>query len=190
MKLSPRQINLSFASVLLVLITTTTALAEPSARTIDQVKRGVVSIATFDQDGKPLLLGGGFFVESNRLVTSIHVLKGASRVTIRTFDGQSYLVEGIVAALEAGLDHGGASIDDYLDARGERGSMQDEFLVHTREGEPCLRPPSEHRPAPPPVIVRIVVSGRSTYFCPNCQERLRRRPRRKAKRRAGRARTG
>src|SRR3954449_3316742 len=93
------------------------------------------------------------------------------------------LVEGIVGALEAGLDHGGASIDDYLDARGERGSMQEEFLVHTREGEPCLRPPEEHGPAPPPVIQRIVVGGRSTYFCPNCQERLRRRPRRKARRR-------
>jgi formamidopyrimidine-DNA glycosylase len=96
------------------------------------------------------------------------------------------LVEGIVGALRAGLDHGGASIDDYLDARGERGSMQDEFLVHTREGEPCLRPPEEHRPSPAPVIQRIVVTGRSTYFCPNCQERLRRRPRRKARRRAGR----
>jgi formamidopyrimidine-DNA glycosylase len=95
------------------------------------------------------------------------------------------LTEGIVAALEAGLDHGGASIDDYLDARGERGSMQDEFLVHTREGEPCLRPPSEHRDAPPPMIQRIVVGGRSTYFCPNCQERLRRRPRRRAKRTRG-----
>jgi formamidopyrimidine-DNA glycosylase len=94
------------------------------------------------------------------------------------------LVKGIVGALQAGLDHGGASIDDYLDARGERGSMQEEFLVHTREGEPCLRPPDEHRPAPPPVIQRIVVSGRSTYFCPNCQERLRRRPRRNAPRRA------
>jgi formamidopyrimidine-DNA glycosylase len=92
------------------------------------------------------------------------------------------LVEGIVGALEAGLDHGGASIDDYLDAWGEPGSMQDEFLVHTREGEPCLRPPEEHRPSPPPVIQRIVVTGRSTYFCPNCQERLRRRPRRKARR--------
>jgi formamidopyrimidine-DNA glycosylase len=97
------------------------------------------------------------------------------------------LVEGIVGALEAGLDHGGASIDDYLDARGARGSMQDEFLVHTREGEPCLRPPEEHRPSPPPVIQRIVVSGRSTYFCPNCQERLRRRPRRKARRARRRA---
>jgi formamidopyrimidine-DNA glycosylase len=96
------------------------------------------------------------------------------------------LVEGIVGALEAGLDHGGASIDDYLDALGERGSMQEEFLVHTREGEPCLRGPEEHRPSPPPVIQRIVVSGRSTYFCPNCQERLRRRPRRTARRRVPR----
>ena len=31
------------------------------------------------------------------------------------------LVEGIVDALEAGLAEGGASIDDYRDARGERG---------------------------------------------------------------------
>jgi formamidopyrimidine-DNA glycosylase len=82
------------------------------------------------------------------------------------------LVEGIVAALEAGLDHGGASIDDYLDSRGERGSMQDEFLVHTREGEPCLRDDGG-------IVQRIVVAGRSTYFCPACQERLRKRPRRK-----------
>jgi formamidopyrimidine-DNA glycosylase len=96
------------------------------------------------------------------------------------------LVDGIVGALQAGLDHGGASIDDYLDTRGERGSMQEEFLVHTREGEPCLRPPEEHRASPPPIIQRIVVTGRSTYFCPNCQERLRRRPRRKPRRRAPR----
>jgi formamidopyrimidine-DNA glycosylase len=81
------------------------------------------------------------------------------------------LVEGIVGALEAGLDHGGASIDDYRDARGERGSMQEEFLVHTREGERCRRDDGG-------VIQRIVVTGRSTYFCPVCQERLRRRPRR------------
>jgi formamidopyrimidine-DNA glycosylase len=84
------------------------------------------------------------------------------------------LVEGIVGALEAGLDHGGASIDDYLDARGERGSMQDEFLVHTREGEECPRGDG--------VIQRIVIGGRSTYFCPACQERLRRRPRRRGRR--------
>jgi formamidopyrimidine-DNA glycosylase len=82
------------------------------------------------------------------------------------------LVEGIVEALEAGLANGGSSIDDYRDARGERGSMQDEFLVHTREGRECFRCGGEIR--------RVVVGGRSTYFCPDCQVRLRRRSRRKA----------
>jgi formamidopyrimidine-DNA glycosylase len=82
------------------------------------------------------------------------------------------LRDAIVAALEAGLDAGGSSIDDYRDGRGEKGTMQDEFLVHTREGEPC---PSCGGP-----IVRIVVSGRSTYYCPSCQVRLRRRPRRRS----------
>jgi formamidopyrimidine-DNA glycosylase len=81
------------------------------------------------------------------------------------------LREGIVATLEAGLRSGGASVDDYRDARGERGAMQDEFLVHTREGKACPRCGAEIR--------RVVVAGRSTYFCPSCQRRLRRRPRRR-----------
>ena len=85
------------------------------------------------------------------------------------------LCEGVVEALELGLVRGGSSIDDYRDARGERGSMQEEFLVHTREGEPCLLCGESSR--------RIVGSGRSTNFGPGCQRRLRARPRR---RRAGR----
>jgi formamidopyrimidine-DNA glycosylase len=84
------------------------------------------------------------------------------------------LREGVVAALEAGIDAGGSSIDDYRDGRGEKGTMQERFLVHTREGEPC--------PSGDGTVVRIVVGGRSTYFCPQCQVKLRRRPkRRKAK---------
>jgi formamidopyrimidine-DNA glycosylase len=85
------------------------------------------------------------------------------------------LREGIVGALEAGLDNGGASIDDYRDARGAEGTMQDEFCVHNREGQPCPRCDGEIR--------RIVLGGRSTYFCPGCQQRLRRRRRRNARRR-------
>jgi formamidopyrimidine-DNA glycosylase len=81
------------------------------------------------------------------------------------------LRDAVIAALEAGIDGGGASIDDYRDGRGEKGTMQDEFLVHTREGEVCPRCDG--------TIVRIVVSGRSTYYCPGCQVRLRRRPKRR-----------
>lgn len=81
------------------------------------------------------------------------------------------LRDGVVEALERGLDLGGASIDDYRDAKGETGSMQKEFLVHRREGEKC--------PNCGETIVRIVVGGRSTYFCPNCQIKLRKPPRRR-----------
>jgi len=83
------------------------------------------------------------------------------------------LRESIVETLEVALAQGGSSIDDYRDARGERGSMQDEFLVHTREGRECPRCGAEIR--------RIVVGGRSTYFCPRCQMRLRRRRRPRAR---------
>jgi len=90
------------------------------------------------------------------------------------------LRDAVVEALEAGLAGGGASIDDYRDSRGEPGTMQDEFLVHTREGKPCTVCGTP--------IQRIVVSGRSTYYCPSCQVRLRRR--RRPRRRSGAGRTG
>lgn len=86
-------------------------------------------------------------------------------------DQQHALRDGVVEALDRGLDHGGASIDDYRDAKGQRGTMQNEFLVHRREGGSCRECGT--------AIERIVVSGRSTYFCPQCQVRLRRRPHRK-----------
>jgi formamidopyrimidine-DNA glycosylase len=86
------------------------------------------------------------------------------------------LRDAVVAALQAGIDAGGSSIDDYRDGRGEKGRMQERFLVHTREGEPCPGSDCDG------IVERIVVSGRSTYFCPSCQVKLRRRPkRRKAK---------
>lgn len=84
---------------------------------------------------------------------------------------QEALRDAIVAALEAGIDGGGASIDDYRDGRGEKGTMQEEFLVHTREGQSCPRCEG--------LIARIVVSGRSTYYCPSCQVRLRKRRQRR-----------
>src|SRR5262249_44422461 len=114
---------------------------------------------------------GNIYADEALWRARLHPLSPAGSVKL---EHAERLGEGIVGALEAGLENGGASIDDYLDARGERGSMQDEFLVHTREGEVCLREDGG-------VIQRIVVSGRSTYFCPSCQQRLRRRPRRRAK---------
>jgi formamidopyrimidine-DNA glycosylase len=80
------------------------------------------------------------------------------------------LRDAVVETLEAGIDAKGASIDDFRHADGARGSFQERFLVHTREGEPCPR-----CGAP---IVKLRAAGRGTYVCPSCQPRPRPRRRR------------
>ena len=79
------------------------------------------------------------------------------------------LREAVIASLEAGIDARGASIDDFRHTDGARGSFQDRFLVHRREGEPCVRCGS--------TIRKLRAAGRGTYVCESCQPRPRvRRP--------------
>jgi formamidopyrimidine-DNA glycosylase len=111
---------------------------------------------------------GNIYADEALFRAGLHPLSPAGSMKLEHCEA---LRDGIVAALELALEMRGSSIDDYRDLRGERGGMQDEFLVHTREGEPCGRCGTEIR--------RIVVGGRSTYFCPGCQKRLRARPRRR-----------
>ena len=134
-----------------------------------------VPLKSFLLDQKGIAGIGNIYADEALHRAELHPLSPAGSMRPEHWEA---LREGIVEALEEGLRNGGASIDDYRDSRGEQGSMQDEFLVHTRAGEECPRCGGR--------INRIVVSGRSTYFCPDCQVRLRRR--RPRKRAAGTAR--
>jgi formamidopyrimidine-DNA glycosylase len=64
-------------------------------------------------------------------------------------------------ALRAGIARQGATLRDYRDPAGEAGTMQDEFLVYGRGGEPCRRCRTP--------IEKIRVAGRGTWLCPACQ---------------------
>jgi formamidopyrimidine-DNA glycosylase len=124
-------------------------------------------LKSFLLDQKGVAGVGNIYADEALFRARLHPLSPAGSMKSEHLEA---LRDAVVAALEAGIDGGGASIDDYRDGRGEKGRMQDEFLVHTREGEPCPRCDG--------TIARIVVSGRSTYFCPSCQVKLRRKPRR------------
>ncbi|HET7417716.1 MAG TPA: bifunctional DNA-formamidopyrimidine glycosylase/DNA-(apurinic or apyrimidinic site) lyase [Solirubrobacterales bacterium] len=127
-------------------------------------------LKSFLLDQKGIAGVGNIYADEALFRAELHPLSPAGSMKPAHLEA---LRDAVVAALEAGINAGGSSIDDYRDARGEKGSMQNEFLVHTREGEECPRCGG--------TIVRIVVGGRSTYFCPSCQVRLRRRPKRRAK---------
>jgi formamidopyrimidine-DNA glycosylase len=71
------------------------------------------------------------------------------------------LAETVRDALNAGIDAKGASIDDFRDAYGVKGSFQDQFLVHLREDRECTVCGTP--------VKKIRVAGRGTYFCPTCQ---------------------
>jgi formamidopyrimidine-DNA glycosylase len=64
-------------------------------------------------------------------------------------------------ALRAGVARQGATLRDFRGPDGAQGSMQDEFRVYGRAGEPCRR-----CGAP---VEKARVAGRGTWFCPLCQ---------------------
>lgn len=73
------------------------------------------------------------------------------------------LVGDIRAVMAEAIEAGGSSLRDYRQADGELGYFQHRFAVYGREGEPCARERCRG------VVRRIVQSGRSSFFCPNCQ---------------------
>ena len=71
------------------------------------------------------------------------------------------LVPLIRTVLDEAIAAGGSSLRDYRQADGELGYFQHRFQVYDREGQPCgtcAKP-----------IERLVQSGRSSFYCPNCQ---------------------
>jgi len=73
------------------------------------------------------------------------------------------LVSTIRDVLRAALVAGGSSLKDYRQADGELGYFQHSFAVYGREGEPCKTEGCGAN------IARIAQSGRSTFYCPTCQ---------------------
>ena len=80
------------------------------------------------------------------------VTKRVERITAATHD---VIVEAI--------DAGGSSISDFASVDGTLGYFQKNHMIYGREDEPCLSEGCEAS------IKRIVQSGRSTFYCPNCQ---------------------
>ena len=126
-------------------------------------------VKAFVLDQRRIAGVGNIYADEALFRAGVHPLRPAGRLT--RADWQR-LREGIEQALAAGIDARGASIDDFRHLDGARGSFQDRFMVHRRQGMPC--------PACGSPISKIVVGGRGTYVCERCQPRPRSRTRRVA----------
>lgn len=72
------------------------------------------------------------------------------------------IIDNTKIILEKAIESGGTTIHTYTSVDGITGRFQQELLVHSRKAEPCPICKTE--------ILKIVVNGRGTYYCPNCQK--------------------
>lgn len=74
---------------------------EPSKEKIASFKSAVVVVTTYDDLGKPLRQGSGFFITRDRIVTNFHVVNHATEIRIKTFAGKTFTVQSVIATDES-----------------------------------------------------------------------------------------
>jgi len=119
-------------------------------------RRAPIKAALLDQRTVAGL--GNIYVDEALWRARIHPLRPAL-----TLDRNELrrLHTGIRAALQHGIARQGSTLRDYALPDGGSGSMQNEFKVYGRGGEPCDRCGTP--------IAKTRVGGRGTWFCPTCQ---------------------
>lgn len=71
------------------------------------------------------------------------------------------LVDSAKQILQKAIQSGGTTLSDFRNAQGEPGYFQQDLYVYQRAGLPCKLCKTE--------IQYIKLSGRSSFFCPECQ---------------------
>jgi len=124
-------------------------------------RRGAIKSLLLDQ---AIVAGlGNIYVDEVLFASYVHPLCPGNSLTpeeIQVIHGEIQRILG-QAIERGGSSLGGSSLQNYLRPGGEQGGYQDAHQVFRRTGQPCPRCGQ--------AIQRIVVTQRSTHFCPQCQ---------------------
>ncbi|HEV2619909.1 MAG TPA: bifunctional DNA-formamidopyrimidine glycosylase/DNA-(apurinic or apyrimidinic site) lyase [Acidobacteriaceae bacterium] len=101
---------------------------------------------------------GNIYADEALFRAGIRPRRQAARVTREEF---ARLRTALQTVLKHAIKLGGSSVSDYVDAEGMRGYFQIEHKVYGRGGKPCAVCGT--------AIKKIVVAGRGTHFCVECQ---------------------
>ena len=101
---------------------------------------------------------GNIYANEILFKSGIHPLRLGKTIRKRE---QERLFSGIRSILSAAMEKGGTTLNDFSNANGEPGFFQYDVSVYQREGQACPTCGSK--------IKKIVLGGRSTFYCPRCQ---------------------
>lgn len=122
-----------------------------------QKNRRPIKAALLDQS---VVAGvGNIYADEALFRSGIHPLTAAYRVR-----DQENLWQALLSVMRASLARGGTSVYNYLDAAGNAGKYAERLRVYGKTGTVCHKCRETK-------IQRIVVAGRSTHFCSQCQKK-------------------
>jgi len=111
---------------------------------------------------------GNIYADESLYFARLHPLMEAGRISA---DQSRRLLQALKRVLDHAVKLQGTSFRDYIDIEGRPGNFLPQLRVYQRTGKPCRR----CRRA----IERVIISGRSSHFCPQCQPRPRPRTKRR-----------
>ena len=149
-------------------------ISEDEFRTRIQARKSRIKALLLDQS---VVRGiGNIYADESLWRARIHPEKTGARLKD---DELRRLHRAVQHILREAIRLRGSSISDYVDLDGGRGEFQQKHRAYQRDGKKCVRCGT--------IIRRIIVAGRSSHFCPECQPAppKPRKPRNLAKQRGG-----
>ncbi len=101
---------------------------------------------------------GNIYADESLWRARIHPMRRGTELSKKQAQVLRRVLQGV---LRKAILARGSSISDFLDAEGQPGEYQRHHRAYGREGKRCFRCGT--------AIRRVIVAGRSSYFCPKCQ---------------------
>lgn len=130
----------------------------PAARLKVLARGRRLSIKNLLMDQRGLGGLGNIYVNEILFRAGIRPRRAAASLRGREFEA---LAVALRAVLAEAVRLGGSSISDFRDGEGRPGYFQLHLAVYDRAGKPCRNCET--------AIRRVVVGGRSSFYCPRCQ---------------------
>jgi len=117
-----------------------------------------LAIKLFIMDSKIVVGVGNIYASEALFRAGIRPTRAAGRVSRAEY---LRLVQAIKDVLQAAIQSGGTTLQDFTNSEGKPGYFQQQLHVYGRADEPChqCQTPIKHR----------VMGQRASYYCPQCQ---------------------
>lgn len=128
---------------------------------LDKFKKKSLPIKTVLLDQSIITGIGNIYADEILYLSKIHPLIPAKCLEK---DKLNKIIDNTRIVLKQAIKEGGTTIRSYTSEEGVKGNFQNNLYVHQRKDEKCRNCDT--------IIEKIVVGGRGTYFCKNCQKEL------------------